>query len=333
MTLSKITTTANSEAFEQLLKNYEIAYNNRNKNNPKSEAEFANALTELATACTYSVLKKLCNAGGAVKEDSNKTTDSAKVPRQLRATLARDINALKQLKYCLNNGTAQLIDKNGNTVIKIINKDLYNGGNKLASQTLDDGLDLLHTAIIAILDETKKHNSDLTTEYIKHQLNKKVWIKLEDSKNGWTDTTTTSIQEVYKAIRREVSNNRSIQIASHKYAYIDDIVSDNNGNTEKIYRRLNRHAALDEVYNSNGAITSITADNKTVFDIDMIMNKLELSKRESQILQLRLAGYGYKAIGTYLGIRTENVKLTLRRVQAKAIKIGFKPPTIDENRK
>ena len=333
MTLSKITTTANSAAFEQLLKNYEIAYNNRNKNNPKSEAEFANALTELATACTYSVLKKLCNAGGAVKEDSNKTTDSAKVPRQLRSTLARDINSLKQLKYCLNNGTAQLIDKNGNTVIKIINKDLYNGGNKLAGQTLDDGLDLLHTAIIAILDETKKHNSDLTTEYTKHQLNKKVWIKLEDSKNGWTDITTTSIQEVYKAIRREVSNNRSIQIASHKYAYIDDIVSDNNGNTEKIYRRLNRHAALDEVYNSNGAITSITADNKTVFDIDMVMNKLELSKRESQILQLRLAGYGYKAIGTYLGIRTENVKLTLRRVQAKAIKIGFKPPTIDENRK
>lgn len=330
MTLSKITTTANSAAFEQLLKNYEIAYNNRNKNNPKSEAEFANALTELATACTYSVLKKLCNAGGAVKEDSNKTTDSAKVPRQLRSTLARDINALKQLKYCLNNGTAQLIDKNGNTVIKIINKDLYNGGNKLAGQTLDDGLDLLHTAIIAILDETKKHNSDLTTEYTKHQLNKKVWIKLEDSKNGWTDITTTSIQEVYKAIRREVSNNRSIQIASHKYAYIDDIVSDNNGNTEKIYRRLNRHAALDEVYNSNGAITSITADNKTVFDIDMIINKLELSKRESQILQLRLAGYGYKAIGTYLGIKSGTAQRTMHRVQGKAIKIGLKPPTVNK---
>ena len=330
MTLSKITTTTNGGAFEQLLKNYEIAYDNRDKSNPKSEKEFADALTELATACTYSVLKKLCNAGGAVKEDSDKTTDSAKVPRQLRATLARDINALKQLKYCLDNGTAQLIDENGNTVIKIIDKDLYNGGNKLASQTLDDGLELLHTAVIAILDETKKHNSDLTTEYTKHQLNKKVWIKLEDSKNGWTDTATTSIREVYKAIRREVSNNRSIQIASHKYAYIDDIVNDGKGNTEKIYRRLNRHTALDEVYNSNGAVTSITADNKTVFDIDMIMDKLELSKRESQILQLRLAGYGYKAIGTYLGVKSGTAQRTMHRIQAKAIKIGLKPPTISK---
>ena len=326
-------TNGRRNGFEQLLKNYEIAYNNRDKSNPKSEKEFADALTELAAACTYSVLKKLCNAGGAVKEDSNKTTDSAKVPRQLRATLTRDINALRQLKYCLDNGTAQLINDDGNTVIKIIDKDLYNGGNKLSSQTLDDGLDLLQTAVIAILDESKNHNSDLTTEYTKHQLNKKVWIKLEDSQNGWTDTTTTSIQEVYKAIRREVANNRSIQMASHKYAYIDDIVNDENGNTEKVYRRLNKHIALDEVYNSNGAITSITADNKTVFDIDLIMDKLELSKRESQILQLRLAGHGHKAIGTYLGIRTENVKLTLRRVQAKAIKIGFKPPTMDENKK
>lgn len=326
-------TNGRRNGFEQLLKNYEIAYNNRDKSNPKSEKEFADALTELAAACTYSVLKKLCNAGGAVKEDSNKTTDSAKVPRQLRATLTRDINALRQLKYCLDNGTAHLINDNGNTVIKIIDKDLYNGGNKLSSQTLDDGLDLLQTAVIAILDESKNHNSELTTEYTKHQLNKKVWIKLEDSQNGWTDTTTTSIQEVYKAIRREVANNRSIQMASHKYAYIDDIVNDENGNTEKVYRRLNKHIALDEVYNSNGAITSITADNKTVFDIDLIMDKLELSKRESQILQLRLAGHGHKAIGTYLGIRTENVKLTLRRVQAKAIKIGFKPPTMDENKK
>lgn len=330
MTLSKITTTTNGGAFEQLLKNYEIAYDNRDKSNPKSEKEFADALTELATACTYSVLKKLCNAGGAVKEDSDKTTDSAKVPRQLRATLARDINALKQLKYCLDNGTAQLIDEDGNTVIKIIDKDLYNGGNKLASQTLDDGLELLHTAVIAILDETKKHNSDLTTEYTKHQLSKKVWIKLEDSKNGWTDIATTSIQEVYKAIRREVSNNRSIQIASHKYAYIDDVVNDEKGNTEKIYRRLNRHTALDEVYNSNGAVTSITADNKTVFDIDMIMDKLELSKRESQILQLRLAGYGYKAIGTYLGVKSGTAQRTMHRIQAKAIKIGLKPPTISK---
>lgn len=323
-------TNGNKNGFEQLLKNYEVAYNNRDKSNPKSEKEFADALTELATACTYSVLKKLCNAGGAVKEDSNKTTDSAKVPRQLRATLTRDINALRQLKYCLDNGTAQLINDDGNTVIKIIDKDLYNGGNKLSSQTLDDGLDLLQTAVIAILDESKNHNADLTTEYTKHQLSKKVWIKLEDSKNGWTDTATTSIQEVYKAIRREVANNRSIQMASHKYAYIDDMVNDENGNTEKVYRRLNKHIALDEVYNSNGAITSITADNKTVFDIDLIMDKLELSKRESQILQLRLAGYGYKAIGTYLGVKGGTAQRTMHRIQAKAIKIGLKPPTISK---
>lgn len=61
--------------------------------------------------------------------------------------------------------------------------------NKLTQQILGDGLDLVNTAIVSLLDECTKVDTTaenfLETVYTVRRLKKKVWIKVEDSVNGW----------------------------------------------------------------------------------------------------------------------------------------------------
>lgn len=46
---------------------------------------------------------------------------------------------------------------------------------------------------------------------------------------------------------------------------------------------------------------------------------LSLTQKQSVILQLRLSGYGFKAISTYLGITSDAARSTMKGVQKKAI--------------
>lgn len=46
---------------------------------------------------------------------------------------------------------------------------------------------------------------------------------------------------------------------------------------------------------------------------------LSLTQKQSVILHLRLSGYGFKAISTYLGITSEAARSTMKGVQKKAI--------------
>ena len=74
------------------------------------------------------------------------------------------------------------------------------------------------------------------------KLKKKVWIKVSESVNGWETVETSPIREVYKAVRREVANNRSLNIdPSNGYLYLEDLAKDDKSNEEAtVYRRLNK---------------------------------------------------------------------------------------------
>lgn len=326
--INTTTKTGANNTFTELLRNYERQARQRT---PQTESDYTQALTDLATACTYSVLKKLCNVGGTVTETTKNTTDTAKTIRTLRQSIARDTNNIKRIEYATNKATALEHNADGELVTVIKDKDLHNALTKLCSETLSDGIDLINTAIVTILKETDKA-SDLTTDFLEtpytiRRLKRKVYIKQADSVGGYETTTTTAIQEIYKAIRRDIENNRSIQIASNKYTYLESIATDTESDTETtVYRRLPKYSGLAyEMTDYNGKITAITADTETVNDTDNIIEKLNLTTKQAKILQLRQSGYGYKAIATYLGVTQRAVAKTVHAIQTKALAIGLTP--------
>lgn len=316
------TTTTETRNFTDLLRQYEKEYNN-----DKTSVTFSNVLDELATAVAYSVIKKCLDPQRKGRKDGQVSNSGCNTQLdEVKRSIYRDKNTLANIDYSCKQAFVTVYNEDGDRQTKTKDSDYRYAYNKLSQQTLGDGLDLVHVAMVALLDESEK--ADRTKEnflentYNVRRLKKKVWIKSEDSINGWETVETSPIKEVYKAVRREVANNRSLNIdPSNGYLYLEDLATDEESNEETtIYRRLNKFSDLaGNVTDFNGAVKFETVDANSVTDYDTMVEKLELTARQAKILELRMGGYGYVAIATYLGVNEKSVRDVLKTVQKKAI--------------
>lgn len=310
--------TANTN-FETLMKNFCDEYRK-----DSTSAKFTEVTTDLATAVAYSVIRKCLDP----QAKSGKTSNSGCNPQleEVKRSIYRDTNTLKNIDYSCKEAFTTVYNEDGDRQTKTKDSDYRYAYNKLTQQTLGDGLDLVNTAIVSLLDECTKVDTTtgnfLETVYTVRKLKKKVWIKVSDSVNGWETVETSPIREVYKAVRREVANNRSLNIdPSNGYLYLEDLAKDEESNEEAtVYRRLNKYTDLaGNVTDFNGAIKFETVDSGSVADYDKMTEALELTARQAQVLQLRMSGYGCVAIGTYLGVKEESVRSVLQTIQKKAV--------------
>ncbi len=310
--------TANTN-FETLLTNFCDEYRK-----DSTRAKFTEVTTDLATAIAYSVIRKCLDP----QAKSGKTSNSGCNPQleEVRRSIYRDTNTLKNIDYSCIEAFTTVYNEDGDRQTKTKDSDYRYAYNKLTQQTLGDGLDLVNTAIVSLLDECTKVDTTtgnfLETVYTVRKLKKKVWIKVSDSVNGWETVETSPIREVYKAVRREVANNRSLNIdPSNGYLYLEDLAKDEESNEETtVYRRLNKYTDLaGNVTDFNGAVKFATVDSGSVADYDKMTEALELTARQAQVLQLRMSGYGCVAIGTYLGVKEESVRSVLQTIQKKAV--------------
>lgn len=324
--MTKQQTATTTTTFETLL----VDFCNEYRKDSNSE-KFTAVATDLATAVAFSVLRKCLDP----QAKSGKPSNSGCNPQLdgVKRSIYRDTNTLKNIDYSCKKAFITVYNEDGDRQTKTADSDYRYAYNKLTQQTLGDGLDLVNTAIVSLLDECTKVDTTaenfLETVYTVRRLKKKVWIKVDDSVNGWETVETSPIREVYKAVRREVANNRSLNIdPSNGYMYLEDLAKDEESNEETtIYRRLNKFSDLaGNVTDFNGAVKFETVDSASVTDYDTMVEKLELTTRQAQILQLRMSGYGYIAIGTYLGVNEKSVRDVLKTVQKKASEKLDLPP-------
>lgn len=316
------TTTAETRNFTDLLRQYEKEYNN-----DKTSVTFSNVLDELATAVAYSVIKKCLDPQRKGRKDGQVSNSGCNTQLdEVKRSIYRDKNTLANIDYSCKQAFTTVYNEDGDRQTKTKDSDYRYAYNKLSQQTLGDGLDLVHVAMIALLDESEKadrtRENFLENTYEVRRLKKKVWIKSADSVNGWETVETSPIREVYKAVRREVANSRSLNIdPSNGYLYLEDLATDEESNEEAtIYRRLNKFSDLaGNVTDYNGAVTFETVDSASVDKYENMVDALELTARQAKVLELRMGGYGCVAIGTYLGVKEESVISVLKTIQKKAI--------------
>lgn len=289
------------------------------------KSAYDTALVTLSTAIAYSVLKKCIN----VSED--------KALKAVRASLTRDIKALEMTAYTADTAHKATYTADGDYTVETVDTDLHRRFNELTAMTIGDGMDIMHTALVAILNETDKAKSRglvigfMTAPYTVKRLKRKVWIKVEDSVNGWEEVETTPIQEVYKEVRRYIESQRAVKVGVNGYTYLEDIAHDTDTDMDTvIYRRFGKYADIGgEVTDFNGKVTAYTADKSSVDKVDKILSSLNLTTKQMKVLSLRQSGYGYKAIATYLGVTQRAVAKTCKAIQDKAIKAGYTLNTAD----
>ena len=316
------TTTTETRNFIDLLRQYEKEYNN-----DKTNVAFSNVLDELATAVAYSVIRKCLDPQRKGRKDGQVSNSGCNTQLdEVKRSIYRDKNTLANIDYSCKQAFTTVYNEEGDRQTKTKDSDYRYAYNKLSQQTLGDGLDLVHVAMVALLDESEKadrtRENFLENTYEVRRLKKKVWIQSADSVNGWETVETSPIREVYKAVRREVANSSSLNIdPSNGYLYLEDLATDEESNEEAtIYRRLNKFSDLaGNVTDYNGAVTFETVDSASVDKYENMVDALELTARQAKVLELRMGGYGCVAIGTYLGVREESVMSILKTIQKKAI--------------
>ena len=332
MKTTTTTTTTNTTTFDTLVHDYEIiAQYKDTKDTPLSDGEkqdYDTALITLSTAIAYCVLRKCIN----VSNDASL--------KAVRASLTRDTKSLKMIDYTAETAHKAGYTAEGDYTVETVDKDLHNRFNELTRETLGDGMDIMHTALVSIIEETNKakerdggHLCDtfMTTPYTVRRLKRKVWIKIEDSANGWETVETIPIREVYKEVRRYIESQKAVKVGVNGYTYLEDIAHDTDTDTDTtIYRRFGKYADIGGVVRDyNGKETAYTTDTETADKVDKILSALNLTAKQLKVLSLRQSGYGYKAIATYLGVTQRAVAKTCKAIQDKAIKAGYTLDTAD----
>ena len=286
----------------------------------------AAALYDMSTAIAYAVLKKVIS------------TTANPVLNTIRRELTRDRADLAALQYSNDNATRIAFNSDGDMTIEVVDPALVTAAAKKAALPLGDGLDLVHEAVVCILEETAaqlEHDPalpvDMERPYTKRALRKRVYIKDASAASNWEDVTTTPIQEAYKAVRRAIDASRAAQVDPRNgYTYLEDLATDEESNaTETIYRRMDKYADLGgNVHDYNGKETAATtASAAAVADLknaDAVVASLELTDRQAVVLKYRRQGFGKKAIATRLNVSPTAVLKTITQIQAKAAAHGLK---------
>lgn len=306
--------------FESLLRAYESAYT--------SGGDYTAALTTLATACARSVLRRCIDPQRTAATIRDGVSNGGCNPAMtaMQRDLTADTATLAALDSAGLAARALLYNDRGDLESVVVDPDADAALDHAAAVTLSDGIDLVHTAVAALLEQSADHADGtpgwMERTYATRVLSRRVLIQSTDSA-AWVDAETTPIQEVYRAVRRAVSSSRAVQTDPRNgYSYIEDLSADPETDTlDSVYVRMGRYADIGG-YDSAG---HYTADAHGCMEYNAILDALSLTKRQATIVALRMRGYGYKAIAAYLGIDERNVKLIIRRVRAKCEKIGFTP--------
>ena len=309
------TNTTTENTFETAKRTFEQAYAERN--------DYAEPLYTLATAIAYSVLNKCIDPQRKTAAERETVSDNGHNPAlvALKRGIGQDRRLLNSTQYTAEHATRATFNNDGDRVTEIADRAAYDELKKLCSTAISDGLDLVHTAAVALLEQAAEHAAApnwLDNKFTVRRLSKRVYIRLDDSA-AYRDDETTPIQEVYRTVRKAVQDSRATQTDPRNgYSYIEDLTADG---LETIYRRLQKYTDLGGV-NGDGLYTT---DSQSAIDFETTIEQLQLTDRQAQVIRLRMQGKGYKAIATYLGVTQRAIAKTVEQVQKKALANGYAP--------
>lgn len=335
-------TTENS-AFESLKTGLENAI----MENAANGTDYGAELSELSTAIAFSTVRKLIDpqSKNAARRDDVSNSGFSPAMVAIRRGIAADRALLDNTARNANAATVTELDKNGDMVTNIANADANENANNLIQKCLSDGIDLVQSAALALLEEIARaggvsavYPGWLDTVYTDRKLSKRVYIRLSDSA-AYADVETTPIQEACRAVRRAVQNSRAVNADPRcKYVYISDEVKDGE-DIDRIYYRMPKYSDIggyahngrysDRIpgspagYESEGDV--VTGDIETARGMNEITEKLNLTIRQKGILTLRLQGWGQRAIATYLGVKPQAIQKAVYSMRKKCYEIGLDP--------
>ena len=262
------------------------------------------ALYPLAATIANSVLRRIADPSAAKAPEHSAVSDGGCSP--VIAAARRDV--LDAFGYVDGDGAAHT-----GALYDVASGDIVPDMDAAMEYIAGDGADVVQTAACALLELASIHAAYggewLDRRYTVKRISRRVRIRYGESAAA-RDIETMPILEVFRSVRRYIGENRAARANTSKWNYVP-ATDDSN---ELVYDRLPSGLEATE-YDMEIYVT--------------LFERMNLNARQITVLKLRLAGYGIRAIGTYLGISFQNTARTLKQIRARAEKIGLTYDLID----
>lgn len=293
------------QTWNNLLTSLVTAYKEQSK-------EYPEILLDTARACTLSVIKKCLD----VKPDDNAL-------QRAKIEIIKNSDNYIKFKNLINDEYILKLNENGDKVKAIRDNDDRDAAYALIGSTWSGcgGLDLVNDAVVALLECLQK-TDNLQDTVTSKELERKVIIN--NQKPTFKEVQVTYIQQVYRAVRQSIRENKSVCSASNKYIYINDIIEDEDGNEYNAYIRLPKYSDVG-VITADGNNPVIVGEQYSYEYIYNKINSLHLSTSERTVLEYRLSGYSYGDIAKKMGLSNNTVKGYRQRICKKALDSGLFP--------
>ena len=213
-----------------------------------------------------------------------------------------------QVAYSLLNRLDWLGDKQ--SLVAEWRRDVHAGQSDLACE-----------ARLAILEEAHAQQErepdrwvDLERPFIKHEIKSRVLIR--DNSVAWIDRETTPIQEIYRHCRRWIESQRQhVSIDEINANWIED-GCDGVTLERRVGRACDLHGRMVRLDDAFGIFCE---DFEEFQETEDLIKKLNLTKKQSEILAYLLQGYRAQAIARAKGLNLSAIQKTIARIQEKAL--------------
>lgn len=283
-----------------------------------SGADYSAELENLATAIARSVLNKVIDPQRKTAAEKSTVSNSGinRALDELKRGMYFDGENLKNIRHWSNMDSVASYDSNGDMRLDH-DKDADNGIAALIDYSITDGYDLVQAAVVALLEMAADHAANggewLDAPFTVSRLSKRVYIRETDSR-AYKDVETTPIQECYRAVRRAVASSRAVQTdprSAYTYISIDAYEPEQ---LEQIFVRAGKWEDIGSI-DCHGLYTGNIETFRANRRAEELIEKMNLTARQLQVLKLRMRGYGIQAIATYLGTSRGNIQQIIGRIR------------------
>ena len=313
-------------SFKELIKRYNDIATKTKCSNCK---EYGNVLMDMATAVAICVIKKCIDPQAKTAVQLDTVSDSGYNPMMLNLyhAIMNDISLLKKTILTSNNNYDTKVNENGD-IVRVLKDSTIN---QIITMSLNDGLDLVNTAALEILEQSKKQLEsenvvNLEDVFTAKRLKSYIYYNLEDidSEKTMIDYDTTPIQQSFKKVRKYIQDNQSVKYdPKSKRSYLSFDCETDAKEIERIYLRLQKYADIGG-YESAASGGGYVANEYDVLQFENIASQMNLSPLQAKILyHLYYRNETYSIVAAKLKISKNNVTTNICRIREKAKKIGL----------
>lgn len=274
---------------------------------------FSNSVQQIAYCLTYSVLSKLTGKSKSAVYDETCV--------KVALDMFNDYAKMEDLNHARMNAYSVGVNKKGNykrvvedeKSAKIIREYMRDKFTNLNSW---DTFQTATTAVVECIRDIVMEGKPICMNTLEEpfkvtKLSRLVYpigVTLDES-NLKTEEITR-LKYLFRVIRNGIESLKGARIGTTQYNYEIDHM--NTKEQDYIYfHRYSKYADINGVSNENGVITRQESWNEVM----EIINGMQLTKRQRQILSMRLQGYSELAIAQTLGCSQSNIHQHIEKIR------------------